>query len=233
MTSLLPLPPDPMPLREALRGLRHVLRRGGESLRETVPVGSLPGPAADVAGKVLHHVGQVARKVDSVASDIAGRMLGVADAPPAPDLAGPVDAGGFAAAVYAALRVVLARMGVADAFVSEVAARDAPGAAYADPVDADEAARAAGLMLALLAGQVVRDVVPGAQSDIAPVAVPPVAVFAVMLWLVADRSQDGGEAALQAAADLALAMAPDVAAAAGARDAGRIAALLAEFRPHV
>ena len=36
MSRHAPLRPDPMPLREALRGLRFMLRRGGETLAETI-----------------------------------------------------------------------------------------------------------------------------------------------------------------------------------------------------
>ena len=56
MSSQSPLLPDAMPLREALRGLRHVLRKGGETLKETMTVDTLPPPAARLAGAVLREV---------------------------------------------------------------------------------------------------------------------------------------------------------------------------------
>ena len=65
-----------MPLREALRGLRFLLRRGGETLADTMSVETLPKPAADLAGAVLREVGGLARNVDEVASGLAKTILG-------------------------------------------------------------------------------------------------------------------------------------------------------------
>ena len=46
-----------MPLREALRGLRFLLRRGGETIVDTLNVETLPKPASDLAGAVLRENG--------------------------------------------------------------------------------------------------------------------------------------------------------------------------------
>jgi hypothetical protein len=64
-------------------------------------------------------------------------------------------------------------------------------------------------------------------------ALEPVAVFAVLLWLQATRSEDENEDALNAAVDLAVALADDVALACAARDVTQIAALYAKFAAHV
>ena len=74
--------PDAMPLRDALRGLRHAVRRWGETLLETMPVDALPRPAAELAGAVLREVGEIARGVDEVASGFARFALGAADTSP-------------------------------------------------------------------------------------------------------------------------------------------------------
>ena len=47
---------DPMSLRDALRGLRHAVRRGGESFLDAMPINALPRPAADLAGVALRPV---------------------------------------------------------------------------------------------------------------------------------------------------------------------------------
>lgn len=65
--------PDALALREALRGLRYLLRRGGETLAET-----LPGPA----GAALREVEPIAQAASDLASDVARSVLGAQDAPP-------------------------------------------------------------------------------------------------------------------------------------------------------
>jgi len=222
-----------MPLREALRGLRHVLRRGGETLRDTMPVEALPKPAADLAGGVLREVTSLARGMDEVASGLAKTVLGQAGSLPVHDSAGG-PAGGpeadarFAAAAYAALRAVLRHLGAPGAFVSEAGARRAHGEHRAAG-----SASAADLTLRLIAARVIRDATAAEAARVPGAALEPVAVFALMLWLQADRPEDEGEAALDAAADLAVALAGDVAAAAAAQDAARLGALYAEFSAHV
>ncbi len=232
MTILPPFPPDPMPLREALRGLRHVMRRGGESLRDTVPVGSLPEPAQAIAGAVLREVGQIARSVDLVASGLAKRVLG-GTAPAAPPLGdGAGGEAAFAAAAYAALRAALRRIGAAETFISEVAARSAYRALGS--AGGREAARlGADLTLCLIAARVVREADAAPDARLPGPAIAPVAVFAVVLWMLADRAEHDGEAALDAAIDLSIAIAADIRAAAQAGDAARLTALFAEFADHV
>jgi hypothetical protein len=225
-----------MPLRGALRALRHVVRRGGEALIETLPVDSLPGPTAVVAEKVLREVEEIARGLDEAASGLAKRVIGGTGAqPPALGLApDPRQAATFAAAAYAALRAALKRIGAGGAFVSEAAARTSYLALPRDRA-ATEADRAADLALALLAARVVRDAPAHPAARVGAADVPGVAVFAVLLWLVAPRAADEaeGEAALDAAVDLTVAIADDVAAACAARDRARLAALFAEFADNV
>lgn len=218
-----------MPLREALRGLRHVLRRGGETLRDTMPMEALPKPAADLAGAVMREVASLARGMDDVASGLAKTVLGRGGPPAIRDLAdGPEANARFAAAAYAALRAVLRHLGAPGVFVSESGARRAHAAHLAAG-----SASAADLTLRLIEARVIRDATAAEAARVPGAALEPVAIFALMLWLQADRPEEEGEAALDAAADLAVALAGDVAAAAAAKDAARLSALYAEFAAHV
>ena len=232
----LPIPPDPMPLREALRGLRFMLRRGGETLADTMSVETLPKPAADLAGAVLREVGGLARNVDEVASGLAKTILG-GRAPPSKTLDAlsiTQDAGAqFAAAVYVALRAVLRRLGAPGVFVSEAAARAAFDRNIAQPGTDAAPESAAALTVDLLEARVIRGATAGEAAHVPGAALEPVAIFAVMLWLQSARSDDDNEAALDAAADLSVAVAADVAAACQARDPAQIGALYAKLVAHV
>jgi hypothetical protein len=223
-----------MPLREALRGLRFMLRRGGETLADTMSVESLPKPAADIAGAVLREVGGLARNVDEVASGLAKTILG-GHAPQSATLdalSSTQDAGAqFAAAVYVALRSVLRRLGAPGVFVTEAGARAAFDRHAARPGDA--VGNAARLTVDLLDARVVRGATAGEAAHVPGAALEPVAIFAVMLWLQSARSDEDNEAALDAASDLAVAVAAEVAAACASRDIGRIGALYAKLVAHV
>ncbi|MGQ0564735.1 MAG: hypothetical protein ACT4OK_06655 [Gemmobacter sp.] len=235
MSNQSPIRPDPMPLREALRGLRHMLRRGGETLAETITVDALPGPAAGIAGAVLREVGGLAQRVDMVASGLAKSVLGGHD--PAvvslTDLGQAPDADArFAEAVYVALRSVLGRLGAPLAFVSEASARNvyarAAGRAAAAP-----SILAAVLTLDLLSARVLRDATAEEAARVPGAALEPVAIFAVLLWLQASRSELENEAALDAATDLAVAIAPEIARACAEGDTARLTALFEKYAAHV
>ena len=228
MSSHSPLRPDTMPLREALRGLRFLLRRGGETLAETITIDSLPKPAADLAGAVLREVGGIARNVDELASGLAKSVLGGAERPSMTldDLtAGQHSPEHFGAAVYVALRSVLRRLGAPGVFVSEAAARRA----WAMNTKTD----AATLTVNLLDARVVRGTTAEEAARVPGAALEPLAIFAVLLWLQSTRSDAENEEALDAAADLAIALAPEVTRACADRDTPRIAALYARYAAHV
>ena len=236
MTSQSPIRPDPMELREALRGLRHMLRRGGETLRETVSMDALPGPAADLAGSVLREVEALAKGVDHMASGLAKTVLGGADYPSSSlhDLAARHDAEArFAAAVYAALRDVLHRLGAPGTFVSEAGARKAYARIASSEPPTTTARLAASLTIDLIDERVLRGATAEEAARVPGAALGPVALFAVMLWLQSERSEDENEAALLAATDLAVALAADVAKACADRDAAKLEALYAEFASRV
>lgn len=223
--------PDPLPLREALRVLRHGFRRGRRVLRDTVPVDILPRPAARLAGGLFHRLDSLAQGFDEATTGLARRLL-VEDAP-VPSLAdlasGPESQAAFASALYAGLRTVLRRLGDEEAFVSEALARKAyVGVAGAS---GDPASVAAELALSLLAEQVVRDI--SVPRDLPGDAVAPVAVVGVLLWMMSDRQEGEAEESLAAATDLALALSAEISAAARARDLKRLASIFREFASHV
>ena len=217
-----------MPLREALRGLRFMLRRGGETLVDTMTMQGLPKPAADLAGAVLREMGGIARNVDEIASGLAKTVLSGQE-PQSLTLSDLSRGHGgdaqFGAAVYVALRSVLRRLGAPWVFVSEAAARHAYG--IGDHADA------ATLTINLLNARVVRGTTAQEAARVPGSALEPVAIFAVLLWLQSTRSEDENEAALDAATDLAVALAAEVDKACAARDTRRIAALYARYVSHV
>ena len=226
--------PDAMPLREALRGLRHVLRKGGETLKDTMTVvDTLPQPAAHLAGVVLREVDAFAKGMDQAASGLANKVFGLPD-PTTPSLhafIGKEDGDAeFAAAFYAAAQAVLRRLGAPGVFISEAGARKA--FQHIRPFSAPAAEVAAALAIALHDAKVLK----GTNDEAARVPallVEPVALFAVMLWLQSQRPEAEDEAALDAATDLSVALATDVTKACSERNQADLAALFSEFADHV
>ena len=243
--------PDTMPLRDALRGLRHAVRRGGETLLDVMPVGSLPRPAAELAGAVLHEVGAFAKGVNSVASGLARVALGagagaqgslqnltlrqrVGHQSGGHQIAGHQTAeDGFAQGVYAALRAVLRHLTVQSAYISETAARTAYLALTPEQRTGSDAKVAATLSLALDEAKVLRGVSAADAARVPGQALDQIAIFAVMLWLQSNRGEAEDASALKAATDLAVALAAEADAAFRDNDAARLAALYAEFASHV
>lgn len=200
--------PDPMPLREALRGLRFLLRRGGETLAETLP------PLAAIA-----QVEGLAQVADDLASGVVRKVLGGDEAPS--DTLAHLSEAEFGIALYVALRSVLKRLGAPGVFVSEAAAREV---FTRDP---------AALALGLVEARVIRGATAQEAARVPGAALEPVAIFAVLLWLQAARSDAENEAVLDAATDLAMVKAAEIAAIMAARDHTGIAKLFARLVPHV
>ena len=235
MSNPSPLP-DAMPLRDALRGLRHAVRRGGETFLDAMPVDSLPRPAAELAGAVLREVSEIAKGVNEVASGFARFALGASAKPHGSlhDLTGRQNAeDAFAQGIYAALRAVLRRLNAPSAYISETAARSAYLALGADQRPGPDASTAAALSLALAEAKVLRGATAEDAARVPGSALEYVSLFAVMLWLQSDRSEAEDEAALDAATDLAVALASEAGAAFRARDGKRLESLYAEFAGHV
>ncbi|WP_375452193.1 hypothetical protein [uncultured Devosia sp.] len=169
--------PDPAPIREALRGVRHVLRRVKASLRD-MPAPPLPGPAGEMAGRAVREVSVFATGLDAAASNLARKVLGGTQTS-AIQLPEDVDSAAFAGALYWALQHFFQRFEVPDQFVSELAARAAYEKTLA--LAGETNGLAADLTLQLLADGVIRGPVPGDTGIMASDDLRPVAVFSAML----------------------------------------------------
>jgi hypothetical protein len=224
---------DAMPLREALRGLRHVIRRGGKSFKNNVTVDKMPTSAAHVAGVVLREVEAIVKGVDQAASGFAKKMLSSPD-PAAPSLHGITGQQNgdvvFAKAFYAATQAVLKRLGAPNLFISEARARKA--FQQITVFDVPDAEIAAGLTIGLHTAQVLKGKFVE-TSRVPANSIMPVAVFAVMLWLQSQRPEAEDEAALDAATDLSVALASDVSKACIESNKAGLATLYTEFASHV
>lgn len=235
MRNPLPNPlPDTMPLRDALRGLRHALRRGGETLLDVMPLDQLPPPASHLAGAVIREMGELAKGVGEVASGLARIALGGSESTNTAPLqltARPGAEDAFAQGIYAALRLVLQRLDAPSVYVSETAARMAYMSLLPDQRHGQDADIAAALSLALVDAKVMRGTSAQDAAHIPGKSIEHLAIFAVMLWLQSDRNED--EAALASATDLGLAVAAEADAAMVSRDRAKLSALYAEFAAHV
>lgn len=226
-------PPDAAPLREALRGIRFLLRRGGATVADTLTLETLPDPAAGLAKRMIREVEGIARTVDETASSAAKKVLGGQNSPSETldKLVGhSAAAAEFGRAIYMALDAVLRRIGVADAFISEMSARSTFATWRRDHPDGEPEDWAAELTLRLLEARVMRGAVPsGAKIG----DVEQIALFAVLLWLQSNRSDNENEAVLEAAADIAVAKGPEVASIVRSGDTKAIAALYRKYVDHV
>ncbi len=230
------IPEDTMPLREALRGLRFLLRRGGETIVDTLNVETLPKPASHLAGAVLREVEGLVRSLDGLASGVVKTMLGgqMSQSVPLQDLIDRPDSGAeFSAAFYVAMSAVLRRLGAETVFVSEAAARRVFANMGAQLPEVSAVMQAANLSLRLLEARVIRGTTAEQAARVAGAALEPVSLFAVILWLQSDRTDADNETVLTAATDMAVALAAEVAQAFEKRDSAQIAALYAKYVPHV
>ncbi|REF73243.1 hypothetical protein E3U25_01970 (plasmid) [Paracoccus versutus] len=220
-----PIAPDIISLRDALRGLRYALRRGGETLSE-IPVATLPEPAGRIAGAVLRQGGELAKGADQVVSNVAKRLLG-SEAGPIPAMPEIISDSNsperFAAACYTALKAALRQLNFGEALIVESAARLAYRRIAPTIGNLPEPVVAAELTVQLLDLHAIH----GAEDAEA------LAVFAVLLWLQSDRADVEELASLEASVDLAKVLRDDVLSASAARDKERLGKLYAEFINHV
>jgi hypothetical protein len=225
--------PDAAPLREALRGIRFLLRRGGATVADTLVLDTLPDPAADLARRMIREVEGIARSVDEAATAAAKTVLGGQNSPSQTLdklVTHTAPAADFGRAIYLALDAVLRRIGVGDTFISEMSARACFAAWCQDHQDGELEDWAAELTVRLLEARVIRGAVPS-RDEVRDVEA--VALFAVLLWLQSDRSDSENEAVLEAASDIALARAQEVGTTIRSGDQTRIAALYRKYVDHV
>lgn len=228
--------PDAMPLREALRGLRFLLRRGGETIAETFDLDTLPKPASDFANVALREAKDFAQSVDEIASDVVKNVLGgtASSVLSLQDVIEKPNAGAeFAVAFYVALTAVLRHLSAPTVLVSEAAARGAFEHLSATEPEEEIEDRAAQLTFCLLDARVIRGTTAQQVALVPGAALEAVSLFAVMLWLQTGRSEEENEAALIAACDMSVALASEISAAVAEKNAPQIAALYKKYVSHV
>ena len=217
-------PPDPAVLRDSLRELRHVLRRGRDALGHTVSPGLLPRPAEHLVRKVIREVDHMAEGAEGLARRLLSHAPGAlmeAERPAAPD--GPTRA------AYTALGAALTHLGARYALIREAALHQA----FAGHALPDTPMAAAVLARRVVAEGAIRDIhlAPGAKG--APEDIAAQAVFALFLWLLAGDRDNGEADALEAAADIAAVLGGELRAAFADPEPRRLAGLIEEFRNHV
>jgi hypothetical protein len=189
-----PMLPPTLPLKDALRGLRSGLQFGRSAIAPLRD--DAPQPVRDLVGEVFTRLDRIGLRLEQAGSALAHTLL---DATPqtAPGLAAlaahPEGAALFAQQLYLRLGAAAQALGGDSLTVSEfLAAQAFEQATAARPAAADDADLAALLFLRLEA------LLPTAALPFAPrtpADLRRLALFAVLLWLIAPR-----DAANQAAA---------------------------------
>ncbi len=180
--------PATVPIKDALRGFRLGLHRGRDAM---VPLGEgMPGPMRKALGQIVNRADAIGARLESAGSALVQTLLDLQ--PGATTLRGladdPEGAARFAQTLYRHLNLALARTGGPSMAISElIAARDFARALEKMTDPADDAGLAAALFLQLDAG--LLDVtlpfaVTACETDRPSSRI---AVFAVLLWLLADR----------------------------------------------
>jgi hypothetical protein len=228
-----PFPPrfrtTALSLKDALRGLRYVLRRGRDVF--DVPATLGPPPVSAAARTLLSQFDRLAQRADQTAGGLLHRLMDVpgtgrhlpvpAHTPNADHVDSPE---AFAQAVYWGLSHLLDCLGARDSAISEVEA----AAAYGTE-------RAAALMMALYDRRVIRDVaVPvDAAPGAAPAALTTQALFGFCLWLLIEPPEPPltDEMLLEDCAEVAQALARKLPP--GRPDAVAMAALFSRLAPQI
>lgn len=226
---------DPIPLREVLRSIRFMVKRSGETLKASATPQHLPKPAADLANTVIVELMGLGHRLNARASVMANSVIGAETNTEIllDDLTGRESADSlFAATVYAAMKVALARMKISGVFVSETAARRAFSSVQSSQPSSGPHL-AASLTFALIDGQFLRPPLVNDGRLLADRAVIPVAVFAVLLWLQSRRQEDDQEAALLSAVDLSLILAAQIVEGCQTRDHDAVGALYGRYAANV
>lgn len=213
-------PIDLLPLKDAVRGLRDVAKRGVATLHDTLPLADLPGPAAHLADKALEQARVMGQMADRGLSNFAHSLLDDQVGVHLDDGAAQAETR-FAATLYACLQEVMPYLGDDPSGISETAARAAWRKVQAQG-NATDSLVAAQLLLALEAVGLIRPLIATPAANLRP------ALFASLLAMLADP--DHPAPLLPATADLALALASDLAKI---DNPSALVALFEEFRHHV
>lgn len=227
---------DPITIREVLRGLRHMVKQGGETLKAGATPQHLPEPAAAVANSVIDQLMGTAHRVNARATIVAKVMIGTEPDTDIMlnDLARHERSEAvFAATVYAAMKIVLKRMNMKGVFVSETAAKRAFAVERSARPIQSGFSLAASLTFRLLDVQFLHVSAGDSTSSLPNDSAVPVAIFAVILWLQSPRQEDDQEAALLSAVDLSLVLAGQIVEGCKARDSDKIGSLYGKYVANV
>lgn len=235
--NLMPIRPDTITLREVLRGVRHVLRNGRKSMQDVGALEALPEPASRLAKTLLEDVDHLARGLDGVASRFAGKVLTSTASPATPFAefnAHPQGDAPFAVVAYEALKKALRQLHADNAFISEAAARSA-FQRMRQSVKPDQTVEmsAAALLLAMLDLRVVRMEGPSSEAHAHAGDADVLASFAVLLWLLAERSDADYDLALVSACELSQALADAILRASRRRDVDALRKLFERYAVNV
>lgn len=223
---------DAAPLKDVARSLRFVAERSRRTLKDNLPLNMLPEPAARLAEDALATMDRLGQTAQRGVSELAHIMLDPDGPPPPLSIADPTtDTAGaeahFAAAAHDGLREALLHLGATSALVSESAAARAWHQAMAAGMGDSEGTAAAALFDAMLREGVIRETIWPEQAALSAGDGRRVAVFAVLLAMLADPTDF--DSRLRAATDMALALRADIIPA----QPKDLLALFNEFRDHV
>lgn len=227
-----------LPLKDALRLLRHTMRVGRARLGE--PPTPVPPPVDMVARRVLDEVDHVAGQINALAAGLSHRLLDAGPVERSPTLEEIVaradPALSFAAAAYRGTTRALRLLGACDGLVSETRAAEAFHAALQETGPGDRYALAAAIADGFGRRHVVVNVLAlpeTAPEGLSDVEIGRLAIFAVMLWLLADRlpEDEDPDGLLAAACAMARALSGELSRAGWTREA--VGALLRAYAEHI
>lgn len=211
-------------LRDALRILRHVAREGRDIVQQST----------SKAGKPVEHLAETAiAGVDRIAhgaEEVAHLMLGensIVALPATALQANTLNASAFAHATYAALGHILRNLGAQNWLISEIKL----ARAFESAKGASDVERATALIISTQNHAVIVEARMDPDSQLGGRDAAQLAYFALMLWMLTEKSSDDAQEVLDSATALSLALRNDILKVQGNRTA--IAALLKEFRDHV
>ena len=222
--------PDKVALRDALRGVRYVLRRVSTSLHN-LPPPPLPGSA--MMHKAAKEMSSLTSSLDEAVSTLARSVLvdRFDGSEPHVELKSSTDGARFALALYEGLHAFFRRFGIENQLISELAAKECfERVVSGKPVGT-------GKLAALLMQQVLDSSVVLGESSVGTGldkdAVRPLAVFSTLLWLMSSPETDKAEETLLAAQDLAVGVSAELMVAWRARDTTSLAELFDDLSDHV
>lgn len=200
--------------------LRFTMRRGRSLLDK--PLEPIPAPISKVARAMLSDFDEIADKVNDVAAGLSHRFLDLREAgrwstATLEEIENIGEAEiAFAQAAYHGLTRALRHLGAEEGLVSEVRTAEAYKAAIqSGAAESDRFILAAALLQEMVRRGVIRDVLPAPAVEdegLDEPALARIAILALILWFLAERQGDEGdaEALLLTCCDVARALKTDL-----------------------